>query len=111
MKKIILIACLTLIFAACAPAEGPYKNGTYTGTGNGYGGEIKVSVVIEKGNIKEVIIDSHTETPGISAGAFETVIADIIKKNTAEGIDVNSSASFTSNAIIQAVATALEKAK
>jgi fumarate reductase flavoprotein subunit len=111
MKKLFLIACLSLIFAACAPAEGPYKNGTYTGTGNGYGGEVKVSVVIEKGNIKEVIVDSHNETPGISTGAFDTVLAAIVEKNTTDGVDINASASFTSNALIQAVKEALEKAK
>ncbi|MBS3987158.1 MAG: FMN-binding protein [Erysipelothrix sp.] len=111
MKKALLITLITLLMSACAPADGPYKNGTYTGTSSGYGGDVNVSVLIEKGNIKEISVTNHNETPGVSTGAFENVLASIKEKNTTDGVDIYAGASFTSNALINAVKEAIDKAK
>ncbi len=111
MKKIISMLFVALLLVACSDTTGPYKNGTYQGKANGYGGELEVTVVIEKGNIKEITIGDHSETPGISDGAFDNILPAIIDKQSTEGVDVFASATVTSNAVLQAVEEALSKAE
>jgi len=90
--------------------QGNYKDGTYTGTGNGKGGALTVEVVVQGGNITKITLKQHSETPGIFEAAEKGVVADIIKKQTTE-VDVVTGASKTSGGIKEAVANALKTAK
>lgn len=86
-----------------------YANGTYYGTGEGYGGTIKAKVVIKKNKIADIqIVSAPYETPEYFAKA-KTVLAIIKKKQTAK-VDVISGATYSSNGIIDAVYEALEAA-
>lgn len=95
---------------ATPEVDGNYKDGTYTGTGKGNGGEIKVSVVVEGGNVISVELTDHHETPGIYENAESEVVNAIIRTQSAE-VDVVTGATNSSNGIKEAVANALADAK
>ena len=88
------------------PKDATYADGTFYGSGEGYGGSIKVKVVIKKEKIKEItIVSSAYETPEYFARA-KTILTVMKKKQTAE-VDVVSGATYSSNGIIDAVREAL----
>lgn len=81
-------------------------DGTYVGTGEGYGGEIEVEVTVENGVITEVTVLNHDETEGVSDPAFAEVPDAIVENNSAD-VDVASGATFSSEGIMEAVNNAL----
>ena len=86
-----------------------WKDGTYTGSGAGYGGPVVVEVQIVGGKIKSIRIVSHEgETPEYFSRA-KKIIARILKQQTPE-VDCIAEATLSSNGIRQAVAAALNKA-
>ena len=93
----------------CASSEF-YKDGVYEGTGKGNNGDITVEVTVEGGNIVSVTLKEHGETEGIYEAAEKSVVADIIKTQSAE-VDAVSGATNTSNGIMEAVTNALAEAK
>lgn len=82
----------------------------YIGEGQGFGGTVKVKVTMSGDQIAKIDVLSHTETAGVSTPAFDTIPAEIIK-NQSTKIDVVSGATYTSNALIDAVNDALSKVK
>ncbi len=90
--------------------EGGYKDGVYEGTGKGNGGDIKVEVTVEGGNIVSISLTEHSETEGIYEAAEKGVIEEIIKTQSTE-VDAVSGATVTSNGIMEAVADAVKDAK
>lgn len=85
------------------------KDGLYTGTGTGFGGEIKVNVRIKKGKINKIIIVSAgLETPSYFDKAKD--IIDIMIKKQSTDVDAVSGATYSSNGIKEAVNNALIKA-
>lgn len=86
-----------------------YKDGTYTGTADGFAGEMKVEVVVEDGKIKSVTILSTDDTEEYLENAKE-LIEDIISGQTTN-VDTVSGATFSSKGIVNAVRAALEEAK
>ncbi|WP_409228190.1 FMN-binding protein [Gudongella sp. SC589] len=96
--------------AGAAPAA-EYTDGTYEGVSDaGMHAGLKVSVTVEGGKITNVEVVAHEETPGISDPAIEGVPAAIVAANSTE-VDVVSGATYTSDAIIEAVGFALEGAR
>ncbi|MBQ3009135.1 MAG: flavocytochrome c, partial [Oscillospiraceae bacterium] len=89
--------------------EANFKDGTYTGTGTGIGGDVVVEAVVEDGEIVSITLKEHSETEGIFEGAVDGVIPEIIKGQTTE-VDVVSGATVTSNAIIEAVEDIMDQA-
>jgi len=73
MKKklaLALVVALTMgVFAACSkPAEetvGSFTDGQYEGVGEGFKGDIKVSVKVENGKITNIEILEQNETAGM----------------------------------------------
>lgn len=96
--------------AATPEVQGGYKDGVYEGTGKGNNGDIKVEVTVTGGNITSVVLKEHGETEGIFEAAEKNVTEDIIKMQTPE-VDAVSSATNTSNGIMEAVTNALSTAK
>ena len=85
-----------------------FKDGTYIGVGEGYRGDIKVSVVIKNGKIYKINILS-TEDDEQYFSKARKLTSSIITKQTAD-VDTISGATFSSNGIIEAVSNALQKA-
>ncbi|MDU2674082.1 MAG: FAD-dependent oxidoreductase [Clostridium sp.] len=87
-----------------------FNPGTYEGTARGNGGDLKVSVVVDENSIKEVTVLEHLETEGLADPALEKVPTAIVSKQSLS-VDTVTGATVTSNAIIDAVKSALESAK
>ena len=86
-------------------------DGTYEGVSDaGMHAGLKVAVTVEGGVITSVEVVEHGETDGISDPAIEGVPAAIVAANSTE-VDVVSGATYTSEAIIEAVGFALEGAQ
>ena len=86
-----------------------YKSGTYTTEAEGYGGVIKVETTFTDGKIDKINILENSETVGIGSVAIEQLPKEIVQYQSL-GVDVVSGATRTSNAIIEAVSKAVEKA-
>lgn len=90
--------------------DGGYKDGVYTGTGKGNGGDVTVEVTVEGGNIVKIELKDHKETPGIFEGA-ETGVSNEIIKTQSTDVESVSGATLTSEAIKTAVSEAIKDAK
>ncbi len=90
-------------------AESGYQDGTYTGTGTGFGGEITLSVTIEGGEITGVeLVSAPGEDPAYLTQA-ETLLDSIVSAQSAD-LDTVSGATFSSTGILEAAQNALEEA-
>lgn len=85
-----------------------YKDGTYYGSGTGFGGTTTVKVVINGGKIVDITIQSTNDDSSYIQSA-SAVIARIILGQTTN-VDTVSGATYSSVGIIQAVRNALSQA-
>ena len=93
-----------------ASGEGVYKDGTYTGEAQGFGGTIQVQVTLSGDEITDIQV---TSAPGEDAAYLsqgEGVISSIISAQSTD-VDTVSGATFSSTGIINAVVDALGKAE
>lgn len=86
-----------------------YKDGTYTGEADGFGGTIQVEVKIEKNKIAEINVISAEKEDGAYLSMAKDMIPKIIDAQSAD-IDTISGATFSSTGIKNASEQALEKA-
>nr|WP_296092354.1 FMN-binding protein [uncultured Dorea sp.] len=85
-----------------------YKDGTYYGTGTGFGGTLKVQVVISSGKITSIdVIENHDDSSYLSRAM--ALINNIIATQSTN-VDVVSGATYSSNGIKSAVRDALRQA-
>ncbi len=82
------------------------KDGTYLGYGNGYGGQLKLSVTIQDGKISDIKVIKHNEDL-IYYNQAKIIINKML--NGDKDIDVISGATRSSNGIIDAINDALRK--
>ncbi|HOB35567.1 MAG: FMN-binding protein [Firmicutes bacterium] len=83
-------------------------DGTYTGTGRGFGGDVTVEVTFANGELTKVVIVSHNETAGVSDPAIEAIPKAMVAEQKIQ-VDTVSGATMTSEAIIAAVKDALKE--
>jgi uncharacterized protein with FMN-binding domain len=81
-------------------------DGTYSGTGTGRNGNIKVSVVVKSGKVTSITIESYMEDEQYFSRAKNTIINEIISSQSIN-VSTVSGATMSSNGIIDAVANAL----
>lgn len=108
MKKLIVLAAAALLAAG---ANAAYKDGSYTGEGQGKSGPVKVQVTVKAGKIASVKVLEQKETPMTWKGAEAGVIPAIVKANGTKGVATVSGATLSSKGIIAATNAALAKAK
>lgn len=87
-----------------------YKDGTYTGIGNGYRPGLEVEVTVKNNKITDIKIGSNNETPRYASRPFNTIPQEIIAAQSTD-VDTISGATRTSRGIIMAVEDALNDAK
>lgn len=87
-----------------------YKNGTYEGSGTGYGGTITVQVTMEDDTITAVSVVSAPGEDSAYLSQGENVISSILSKQSTD-VDTISGATFSSTGILEAVNDALSKAE
>lgn len=92
-----------------AEETGAYKDGIYTGTASGFGGEISVEVTVEEHKITNVEVTAAAGEDGSFLSMAKNVIPKIIEEQSAD-VDTISGATFSSTGIRDAVREALEKA-
>ncbi len=97
--------------AASAQAEeGPYKDGTYQGSAQGFGGTVTVEITIEQGNLSGIEIVSAANEDAAYYNMAVQVLDSIAELQSAEGVDTVSGATYTSRGIINAATEAFGKA-
>ena len=95
--------------AAQNTAELAFTAGTYTGSASGYNGSVEVSVTFSDSAVTAIEVGANSETANVGDVAFEPVITDILAAN-GTGVDVVSGATFSSNAVRNAVNDAAQQA-
>lgn len=120
MKKFIATV-LALTLCACStanvqPSESAentsttkYTAGTYTGKAQGIRSEVEVSVTFSDDAITDIKVTNHGETKNIADAAIEKVPQEILDAQSLD-VDVVTSVTFTSRAIINAVKDAASQA-
>lgn len=86
------------------------KDGTYTGSAMGYSGKINITLTIKDGKITEVT-NTNSDTRSFFNKAWRSIQPKILEKQSTEGIDTVSGATFSSMGILDASKIALEQAK
>ena len=111
MKKIIamlLLFSLSLTSAACGNgSKSSIPDGTFEGTGNGRGGEIKVSLTMKDQKVSDIEVLEHQESEGLSE-AMNILKEEIIATNNLD-VDIVSGATLTSVGFRLAVQDAFSK--
>jgi len=106
MKKLIVALCAVLLsLTACRPVG----DGVFEGSGNGFGGELRLAVTIRNGEIADMALISNRETYATFSRAFPVLRRRILEAGSPI-VDSVSGATFTSFAVKTAVADAARAA-
>ncbi len=92
-----------------AGTEGAYKDGTYTGSAQGFGGDIKVKVTVSGQKITVIDITEASGEDEAYLSMAKDIISTMLDKQTAD-VDTVSGATYSSTGIKNAVTQALEGA-
>ena len=92
-----------------AGTEGAYKDGTYTGSAQGFGGDIKVKVTVSGQKITAIDITEASGEDEAYLSMAKDIISTMLDKQTAD-VDTVSGATYSSTGIKNAVTQALEGA-
>lgn len=90
--------------------ENIYKNGTYTGEAQGFGGTIQIQLVLEDDTMTDISITSASGEDSAYLSQAQAVISAILSAQSTD-VDTISGATFSSTGIINAVVDALGKAE
>lgn len=91
-------------------SENVYKDGTYTGSAQGFGGAITAQVTLANDEITDIQVTSAPGEDSAYLSQGEGVISSIISAQSTD-VDTVSGATFSSTGIINAVVDALGKAE
>jgi len=88
--------------------DGPISlsDGSYSGTGRGYRGDVDVTVTVKNGYITGVKIDSYRDDEQYFSHAKKTIIERVISAQSVE-VDTVSGATYSSRGILSAILDAL----
>ena len=87
-----------------------YKDGTYTGSGEGFNGPVTVTINVSQGNIVSAGYDGEDDEPEFS-NAWNGIYNQVLGRQSADGLDTVSGATYSSNGLIQAFQSAVSQAK
>ena len=105
----LLGAALSLGLGSMAMAEGLYQPGTYSGSAQGFGGDVEVTVEVTENEITSVSITGAAETPEVGGAALPELEKQVMDSQGSE-VEGVSGATFTSTAVRDALADALAQA-
>lgn len=118
MKKLLsVLLMLSLVLGLAISASGETAvsqdksdlfNGTFEGEGTGHNGPIKVSLTIEDNAITNIEVTDQIETTGLGDVALNTMIQEVIGKNSLE-VDAVTGATISSKGFLDAVQDAFSK--
>lgn len=121
---LILMAALAVGFAAVSEplylfmsrigrvrgVESIYTPGSYTGSAQGYGGPVSVTLTVTDKDIETISAKGNGETPDIGGAALRILSSRSLKQQTSD-VDSISGATYTSNAYKAALDQALARAR
>lgn len=107
MQSLTIILAIGLV--GCGEKPIIYKAGTYEGTAEGHIGPIKVQIVTDQYEIKEIHILEQQETPVLADIVYEKIPLKVIKANSTD-VEVVAGATYTSDGLINAIKNGLDKA-
>lgn len=90
-----------------APAQ--EASGTFEGTGNGFGGELRLKVTVADGKMEGIEVVSHHESSVVFNRALPLITERILEAQSPE-VDSVTGATFTSYGVKAAVAEAMKEA-
>lgn len=111
-KVIGILSTVGLLAVAVAagtfPSWKPTANvsGDFTGTAQGMGGDVKVTLTIKDNHLENVKAEGKKETKGLGDKAIEKLTKEMIDKGTID-VDTVSGATVSSNAMLSAAKDAL----
>ena len=91
-------------------SENFYKDGTYTGSAQGFGGAIEVQVTLKDDEITDIQVTGASGEDSAYLSQAQSVISSIISAQSTD-VDTVSGATFSSTGIINAVIDAIGKAE
>ncbi|MBR0280343.1 MAG: S8 family serine peptidase, partial [Oscillibacter sp.] len=94
---------------AVLQSDAIYQDGTYTGSGQGFGGAVTVEVTITDGKISSVVSPSHEGETFWASMNVDSLLTTIVNANSAD-VDGVSGATRSSDGVKEAVRDALSKA-
>lgn len=115
---VMIVLALVAIFASdsiyqminnSGKASLSFNAGTYTGTAQGYGGDVIAVVTVSDKKIESVELKGDGETPTIGGAALEQLGASFVENQSSQ-VDLVSGATITSEAAVKAVEMALAQA-
>lgn len=86
-----------------------YVEGTYEGSGMGFGGEISVCVNVSAAEITSIDVTAHDGEDPAYYDLAKTVVDDVLKKQRLD-VDTVSGATFSSAGLLEAISDAVGKA-
>lgn len=104
-----LILSMFITMTSGINANAAYESGTYSATVAGYGGDIVVTVTVEKDTITEINVVGSNETKEIGGAAIDNMSAKILEAGNPH-VDTIAGATVTSKAILSALDKALAEA-
>ena len=104
MKKLFAL----ILVLALLPVVGLAEAQSATGTAQGFGGEVTVTLTTEDGKLTDVVIEGPNETQGVGSMAVEQMPGLMLEANSVE-VDMVAGATFTSTAILEAAKSAIEE--
>lgn len=113
MRKVLcalLVLALMFNFAACSSQSGTYTPGSYSATAKGFGGDVTVTITVDADSITDVTITGDKETPAVGGAAMESLPEAILAAQS-EDIETVTGATYTSDAVKEALGKAIALAK
>ena len=110
MKKLIsilLCVCMVLTMGLAVAADG--VSGDFTGTAQGLGGDVTVTLTLKDGKIVGCTATGEKETEGIGSKVIDS-FPGIVAESGSIAVDAISGATVTSNAFVAAAEAALTEA-
>lgn len=91
-------------------SENYYQNGTFEGSGTGFGGTITVQVTLKDDTITDITVVSASGEDSAYLAQAQNVISTVLDEQSTD-VDTISGATFSSTGILEAVNDALAKAE
>ena len=112
MKKFVALLLAAVMCLGIVPVLA--DSAEYTGSARGFGSDVQVTFTVEDGRITALDVDDSAETYTMNgverAGSVEALIANILEAGGTEGVDTATGATYTCNAVVEAINTALAAA-
>lgn len=89
--------------------KGFYKDGTYAGTGQGYGGVVETEVIVKDGFVTEIEVKRADNEDPVYLNQAKKLLKKMIDAQSND-VDTVSGATFSSIGLIESVGDALGKA-